>query len=163
MGYVDRNLMPGEMVIAKARLHWLVFLPALLWIGVSVGVIIAGSFFDSAAIAWSVAVVGVALLFFAMVKGIGAGLRYWTSEFAVTTKRLVVKVGLIRRNTLELLLSKVEAVGVNQTIIGRLLNYGTLVITGTGGSMNAYDGIGSPLAFRKKVQQEIENVQSRRG
>jgi len=161
MGYVDRNLMPNEQVVSRAHLHWLIFLPALSWLAIAIATIVASSFFEGV-IGWAVWVVGLAFLFFTFTKGVSAGLRWWSSEFAVTSKRLVVKVGLVRRSTLELLLAKVEAVGVNQSILGRLFGYGTLVITGTGGSMNSYDCIGSPLAFRQKVQQQIGNVQDTR-
>jgi len=76
-----------------------------------------------------------------------------TSEFAVTNKRVVIKVGLISRRTVEMNLSKIESVNVNQSIIGRLLGYGTIIIVGTGGTTETFDTIADPLQFRRKFQE----------
>jgi uncharacterized membrane protein YdbT with pleckstrin-like domain len=78
-----------------------------------------------------------------------------SSEFAVTNKRVLVKVGLIRRHSLELLLQKVEGIGVDQTLTGRILGYGTITVSGTGGTREAFRLISDPLEFRRQVQAEI--------
>jgi len=77
--------------------------------------------------------------------------RWQTSEFAVTDRRVLVKVGLLSVHTLELLLPKVEAIGVDQTIGGRLLGYGTLRIVGTGGTVEAFARVAQPQALREAV------------
>ncbi len=79
-----------------------------------------------------------------------------TSEFAVTNRRVVVKVGLVSRKTIELNLEKVESIGVEQTILGRILDYGTIVIIGTGGTREPFRGIRDPLGFRRAVNQASE-------
>lgn len=66
-----------------------------------------------------------------------------------------MKTGLIARRTLELNLSKVESVGVNQTIFGRILGFGDVVIIGTGGSRETFMDIRKPTEFRKKFQESI--------
>jgi len=76
-----------------------------------------------------------------------------TSEFAITNKRVIIKVGLISRRTLEMNLSKIESVNVSQSILGRLLGYGTIVVVGTGGTREPFAAITDPLAFRKKFQE----------
>jgi uncharacterized membrane protein YdbT with pleckstrin-like domain len=76
-----------------------------------------------------------------------------TSEFAVTTSRLIFKVGLISRYTTELLLSKVESIGVQQGLVGRVLNYGDLTVTGTGGAREVFRRVRDPIGFRNHVQQ----------
>ena len=78
---------------------------------------------------------------------------YLTSEFAVTNKRIIIKVGFISRRTLELNLSKVESVTVNQSILGRILGYGTIIVIGTGGTKEPFGDIAAPLEFRKQFQQ----------
>ncbi len=80
-----------------------------------------------------------------------------TSEFAVTNRRVVVKVGLVSRKTIELNLEKVESIGVEQTILGRILDYGTIVIIGTGGTREPFRGIRDPLDFRRAVNQATES------
>jgi uncharacterized membrane protein YdbT with pleckstrin-like domain len=77
----------------------------------------------------------------------------YTDEFAVTNRRVIVKTGLISRKTLEMNLSKIESVNVDQSIFGRLLGYGTITIIGTGGTRESFTNISKPLLFRKKFQE----------
>jgi uncharacterized membrane protein YdbT with pleckstrin-like domain len=76
-----------------------------------------------------------------------------TSEFAVTTTRLIFKVGLVARYTTELLLPKVESIAVNQGLLGRLLNFGDLRVTGAGGAQELFRRVRDPIGFRNHVQQ----------
>ena len=76
-----------------------------------------------------------------------------TSEFAITNKRVIIKVGLIRRTTLEMNLQKIETVNVNQSIMGRIFGFGTISIVGTGGTRETFPQISRPLEFRKKFQE----------
>src|SRR6266700_7309204 len=78
-----------------------------------------------------------------------------TSEFAVTNKRVLIKTGLIRCHSLETLLSKIESIGVTQGILGRLLDFGPIVVSGTGGSKEPFHRIADPMRFRRKVQEQI--------
>jgi len=80
-------------------------------------------------------------------------IAFSTSEFAITNKRVIIKVGLISRRTLEMNLNKIESVNVNQGILGRLLGYGTIVVVGTGGTKESFAAISDPLTFRKKFQE----------
>jgi uncharacterized membrane protein YdbT with pleckstrin-like domain len=87
---------------------------------------------------------GVGLIFLVI-----AYVRYKSVELAVTTKRVIVKHGLVRRQTVEMNLSKVESVQVEQGVIGRLCNFGTLIVSGTGSSHAPLAGIADPMGFRK--------------
>jgi uncharacterized membrane protein YdbT with pleckstrin-like domain len=86
--------------------------------------------------------------------GIYAWIKKWTSEFAITTRRIVIKHGLIQRHTFEMNLSKIETVNVHQSVLGRMLNYGTVEIVGTGGTRETFSNISDPLEFRKKFQEQ---------
>ncbi len=79
-----------------------------------------------------------------------------TSEFAVTSRRVIIKVGLISRRTVELKLEKIESIGVEQSILGRIFGYGTIVVNGTGGTHEPFRGIARPLEFRKAVNEASE-------
>ena len=76
-----------------------------------------------------------------------------TSEFAITNKRVIIKVGLVSRRTIEMNLAKIESVNVSQGVLGRMLGYGTIVIIGTGGTKEPFATVADPLAFRKKFQE----------
>ena len=134
MSYVEKNLMPGEQIEYRANLHWLVFiLPTLLfiaaiWLFFSLGGNIAKF-------------LALILIVGALVTGLHAVIERMTSEFAVTNKRVLIKTGLIRRHSLETLLTKIESIGVAQSILGRILGFGTIVISGTGGSKEPFHRI----------------------
>ena len=75
------------------------------------------------------------------------------SEFGITNKRLIIKTGIFSRKTLELNLSKIESVNVNQSIFGRILGYGSIGVIGTGGTSENFLSIKNPLEFRRKFQE----------
>jgi uncharacterized membrane protein YdbT with pleckstrin-like domain len=75
------------------------------------------------------------------------------SEFGITNKRLIIKTGIFSRKTLELNLSKIESVNVNQSILGRILGYGSIGVIGTGGTKEYFISIKNPLEFRRKFQE----------
>jgi uncharacterized membrane protein YdbT with pleckstrin-like domain len=141
--YVERNLIAGEQVVYQTRIHPIVFLPAAVVVLTGIGL----------GIAYSPAG-GLAVLAMGVAMAIGAWVRQWASEFAVTNRRVIVKVGFISRRTIEINMSKVESVEVNQDIFARLFNYGTIVVIGTGGTKEPFALIDDPLAFRRAVQSQ---------
>jgi len=76
-------------------------------------------------------------------------IRYKTTELAITNKRVIVKLGFIRRQTVEINLSKVESIQVDQGLWGRVFNFGSLVITGSGTSQAPIHAISDPMGFRR--------------
>ncbi len=78
-----------------------------------------------------------------------------TSEFVITNKRIVVKTGLIARDTVEMNLSRIETVNVDQSFFGRIFNYGTITIVGTGGTKEEFHNIQDPITFRKRFQEYV--------
>jgi len=150
LGYVERHLLPNERVIYKTRLHWILFAKPV--------VVTLAAFALTVALG---AVTRIEWLWYLSLLVIGVGLGWGaihtvellTSEFAVTTSRLILKVGIVARYTTELLLGKVESIGVQQKLLGRLLNYGDLVVTGTGGAREIFSRVQDPIGFRNHVQQ----------
>ena len=88
-------------------------------------------------------------------------IEYWSSEFAVTNKRVIMKMGWISRRVLELNLHKIESVNVDQSLLGRLLGYGTITVIGTGGTRETFDRIAHPLPFRKAFQEQEGEFEER--
>ena len=150
MGYVERHLLPGERVLYKTRLHWVLFVKAGLVVLAGVILVLVLRPVPDPPWLWMigglVAVIGLVWAFVHYVE-------VMTSEFAVTTSRLIFKVGLISRYTTELLLGKVESIGVQQGLMGRLLNYGDLIVTGTGAAREVFRRVRDPIGFRNHVQQ----------
>ena len=167
MGYIEKSLIEGEAVLYKARLHWIVLLwPALAggMVGIlGIGLLVGGVYHAARWTGFSGAmgVVGF-LLFLGAVALIAAGVvRRNSTEIAVTSRRVLIKTGIVNRKTLELLLSRIESIGVNETPLGRLLGYGTVILRGTGGTPEQFDRIASPLEFRKEVQSQVEGRAAR--
>ena len=156
MSYVDDHLLPGERVVYRARLHWVAFRWSILLIALAIVAGIAGQLLstDPSADVWKLWI-PVVLAALAVVSALGPWIKRASSEFAVTDKRVLVKVGLVQRDSLETLLSKIEAIGVDQTLLGRMLGFGTITIVGTGGTRETFDRIASPLEFRRQVQAQI--------
>jgi uncharacterized membrane protein YdbT with pleckstrin-like domain len=82
-----------------------------------------------------------------------AWMKRWLSEFVITNRRVVIKTGFISRRTFEMNLSKIETVNVDQSVMGRILNYGSITIIGTGGTKETFHDIAKPMAFRKAFQE----------
>ena len=84
-------------------------------------------------------------------------LRVWTTELAITKHKVIDKTGFIRRNTIELRLSKVEGLSVDQGVLGRIFNFGTINITGTGGIKTPIPYIKNPVEFRRVLNEFLED------
>jgi uncharacterized membrane protein YdbT with pleckstrin-like domain len=104
------------------------------------------------------AIVGI-LSVLAAVTIISGIVRRNATEMAVTNKRVIVKTGIASRRTFEMLLSKIESIGVQESVMGRMFGFGTVTIRGTGGTPDSFAKIAHPLEFRKQVQQHIEIYQ----
>ena len=154
MSYVEKHLMPGEQIEYPANLHWLGFLLPILLFIVAIWLFFIGG--NIAKVFALILAVG------GLVTALSAVIERRTSEFAVTNKRVLIKTGLIRRHSLETLLSKIEGIGVAQSILGRILGFGTIVISGTGGSKEPFHKIADPMMFRRRVQEQIAAMEERR-
>src|ERR1035438_5010311 len=145
MGYVENNLLPNEEITYQARLHWIIYaLPAVVFV-IAILVALGGG-------GW---IASTALGVIAFILFLAPWIKASSSEFAITNKRVLIKVGLIRRHSLELLLQKVEGIGVDQGILGRIFGYGTITVSGVGGTKEAFQRISNPLEFRRQVQASL--------
>jgi uncharacterized membrane protein YdbT with pleckstrin-like domain len=145
MGYVESNLLPNEQITYRANLHWIIYvLPVIVFL-IAIAVALGGGGWIAG---MAIAIVGFVLLLPPWIKAS-------SSEFAITNKRVLIKVGLIRRHSLELLLQKVEGIGVDQGVLGRILGYGTITVSGVGGTKETFQMISNPLEFRRQVQVSL--------
>jgi uncharacterized membrane protein YdbT with pleckstrin-like domain len=149
MSYVDRNLLPEERVVFRTRLHWIVYALPGSFVLAGVVVLALGSLTYRSPIGQSI---GGLVLLLGLLVWFTRWVKVKTSEYAVTTKRIVIKVGFMRRYTLEMLYRQVEAIAVDQGLVGRLFGYGTIKIIGTGGTVEPFSRISEPLEFRRQVQ-----------
>ena len=129
MSYIDQSLIEGENVVHRARVSWWSQFP-LVFLGILT----------------LVAVVGIVFLVIAWI-------RVRSTELAITNKRVIAKFGFIKRHTVEINLEKVEALKVEQGVWGRILNFGTIFISGAGTSVAPIPNIADPLVFRRKFME----------
>jgi uncharacterized membrane protein YdbT with pleckstrin-like domain len=154
VSYAESVLLPNERVVCSAKVHWIVFMPAaifffLLLLGLAA---MAGEKDQEvlALFAWP----GILCLVWAL------SVRAST-EFVVTSKRVIARFGFVRRDTFELNLGRVESFKVQQGVLGRLLGYGTIRISGTGGAQAPIPRIADPQEFRRQAAIAIDIAQSR--
>ncbi len=151
MSYVRSHLQEGETVVYETTVHWIVYWRAILWLVLAV---VAGGLafsLDTRSYASALVIAAIALAAVAAVQWCRALVRRATTELAITDRRIIVKLGLIRRTTSEMNRSKVESVLVEQSVLGRLLDFGTILIKGTGGGLEPLIGIDHPIKFRSFV------------
>jgi len=163
MSFIKSTLLRDEKIIHFSHPHWIIFVPGF-FVFLLVGAILyygplylPGSehfrlmklnIWDMLAIIFG---------FVGLYWMLSAAIRFYFSEYAVTDKRVIMKVGMIQRDTSEIFLSKLEAIDVDQSILGRALGYGTIALIGTGGTRDVYSDIPKPFYFRRIAMQQVDN------
>ena len=140
--YIQQTLLANEKLLYFTRPHWVIFLLPLVFI----------------LIAWVLphfAILSRVLLIVGIIRGIYAIVFYNTAEYGITNKRVLIKTGCIRRISLEIYLNRIESIQINQSILGRFLNYGCISVIGMGGSSDAFSFLPDPIQFRHNVQQAM--------
>jgi hypothetical protein len=164
MRYIEASLVPGETVVYRTRLHWTVmlrhiFLGLLLLAGAGA---LLSYLYNHPGLSKTnehLTEGGAAALLACGIAAIIAGMvRRNATEMAVTTRRVVVKQGIVNRKTIEMLLNKIETIEVSEPMAGRMLGYGSITIVGTGGTSEPFHKIAHPLQFRGAVLQQLERV-----
>jgi uncharacterized membrane protein YdbT with pleckstrin-like domain len=151
MSYIQRVLQPGETVVHQARLHPLIFLPALFLLVIALAFLVASTQFADEKIIIGLEAAAAMFGLLALASWARAAIRRATTELAVTDRRVIYKSGLLARHTLEMNRSKVESVDVDQSILGRIFSFGTIIVRGTGGSLEPIRLISDPLTFRSHI------------
>jgi uncharacterized membrane protein YdbT with pleckstrin-like domain len=166
LSYVEKHLIEGETVQYQTKLHWIVMLghaviaAALALIGVALLVAPWSSVTGGgASLTTALRVAGAASLLIGTIFFVVGLVRRNATEMGLTNKRVIVKTGLASRRTIELLLSRIESVVVEEPALGRMLGYGTVTIRGTGGTPEVFEKIAHPLQFREQVQSQISSGQ----
>jgi uncharacterized membrane protein YdbT with pleckstrin-like domain len=150
MSYVDKVLQPGEVVLARTRLHWSMYL------GPAAGIILAVAVFGASAavdreVQPYVEIAGAALCVVALFGLLVAWIKRLSTELAVTNRRVIHKTGFLSRSTQEMNREKVESIDVQQSLAGRIFGYGTVLVRGVGSTWEPFTKIADPLTFRSSI------------
>jgi uncharacterized membrane protein YdbT with pleckstrin-like domain len=149
--YIDEILQPGERVLYSTNAHWMFFLPAIAaWVAAIVFLVLSRLVTVDALmlVCWALAAIASLAALYCTVT---AWFHRWTTETDVTNFRVVHKTGFVKRQTFEMSVDKVESVDVNQSILGRILNYGNVKVRGVGEGEEDIQTIASPLSFRNAI------------
>ena len=152
MSYVQKNLVTGESIIYETGVHWSV----LFWPGLIAIVIFAGATACFLQKDSNFLYAGAALLVAAAIVLVVAVVKRKATEIAVTNRRVIIKTGWIHRRSLEIMLAKVESIGITEPFLGRMLGYGTVVIRGTGSTPEPFEKIAHPSELRKHVHEQAD-------
>lgn len=163
MGYIEKNLVPGETLTYRTGCHWVVMFWPL--VGGAVLGFVGFVFFAGGWMAtrsggrYEGAMVWGALALLGAIALIGGGIvRRFATEVAVSNRRVLIKTGLLSRRSVEVLLPKVESIGVDEPFLGRILGYGSVIVRGTGGTFETFDKIAHPNELRREVQGQLANA-----
>ena len=149
--YIDEILQPGEKVLYSTNAHWIFYMPSIAaWIVALFLFLLSRQTTTESIVLLCLAASAVVALV-ALYWTLRAWFHRWTTETDVTNMRVVHKTGFIKRRTFEMSLDKVESVDVNQSILGRILNYGDVTVRGVGEGAETIDTIASPLEFRNHI------------
>jgi uncharacterized membrane protein YdbT with pleckstrin-like domain len=152
MSYVRSVLQQDEKIRYETTIHWIAYLPGLALLVLAGGVWLWSLNVNS--MREFLVILAMLLLVLAGVALFATWFRRWTTEIAVTNKRVIYKRGFIQRKTIEMHMDKVESVDVDQSILGRLLGYGDIFVRGTGAGFEPLKKIDSPIEFRNHVTAE---------
>lgn len=167
MGYVEKYLLSGETVAYRTSPHWIVSAKPLagvllLLAVVTVGIALIGSKLRPDETTKIYTYIAGAGLFLAMIAVLVPLIKRRSIECIVTNQRIIIKTGLLRHKTTEMFLNRVESVSVDQSVWGRMLNYGNLTLHGAGGTPEPFNRIAKAREFQREVQEQIKlaNLQS---
>ncbi len=160
MGYVTNNLMPDERVLHVGKIHWFVFVSGIFMFLTAIalfGVTAQPEINQEEGTMY--AFFGAIAFILSMISLIKAFIFKISTELAITSKRVIAKVGFISRNTIELNHKKVESFIVDQSIFGRIFGFGTIIVCGTGGGKTPIPNIDNPLEFRRQAMKVADEAE----
>jgi uncharacterized membrane protein YdbT with pleckstrin-like domain len=151
MGYAERVLQPGETIAYRARLHWVIYLLGLVFVIVAIAAAGGTVALKNETARIALLVVAALSLAIGLYQLVRAALWQANTEITVTTRRIIYKTGFISRNTVEMNLDKVESVLVQQGLVGRMLDFGTVIVRGVGAGLEPIPLISRPLQLHRHV------------
>jgi len=159
MGYIHKSLLEGEEVVYLTRRHKIIFTYPVIWLLLSAILFgVKWVFVLKPEINFALSIFSGIFLAAALIHALVIWVLYISAEFGITNQRVIVKEGFLKRKTVEVFLKSVESVQVDQSIWGRILNFGTVIVSGTGGVTDPLNMIRKPLEFKKQVQQRLAGI-----
>ena len=159
MSFIENNMMPGEKLLYKAEVHWFIFIEAFLWLFIALFLFVFTKYYLGATTIMPILLSGVVILISAK-SFLKSFIHKHFTEMGITDSRIIAKFGFIRRDVIELPLTKVESVVVDQSIMERIMGSGSVAVRGTGAAMAPVRFIDKPIEFRNKLNEAITHAKS---
>jgi hypothetical protein len=162
MKHIEKNLMHGEAIFWLTCPHWIVFVPVLLWYVFCFCIVMVA--YHLSGMDWLhldfriseiVVFFAVFLTLHALIRVFNAGVHYLGTEYAITNRRVVEKTGFFDYSEKDILLNRIEGVLVFQTVVGKMLGFGTVVVNGVGGGYDVFEQICNPVEFAKCTEEHV--------
>jgi len=159
MSYIHKSILDGEEIIYLTRRHKVIFTWPAIWLLVAAVLFgIKWFFVFRPEVNFALMIFSGIFLAVALIHALVIWVNYLCAEFGITNQRVIVKEGFLKRKTIEVFLKSVESVQVDQSLWGRILNFGTVIVSGTGGVTDPLSMIRNPLDFKKQVQQRLAGI-----
>lgn len=160
---IQDQLMPHESLIVEIKPHWIIFARSVFWLCFTVAMLLLGPHYvvtrlnllPNIPVYKIIAFISLCMV---LITAIPAYVQYVFWEFAITSKRLILKRSLIQRKITEIMLQRIESINVDQSVMGRLLDYGSLEINGIGGSKDVFVNYPKPLQLRNMIAAQMEKA-----
>jgi uncharacterized membrane protein YdbT with pleckstrin-like domain len=151
VGYAEKVLQPGETIVYRAHLHWIAYLAGILLVLAAVLLALAAVVLPGDAVRLGLMLAALIALFLGLFQMVRAWFVVANTEIVVTNRRLIYKTGFIARDTVEMNLDKVESVLVEQSVVGRMLDFGRVIVRGVGAGLDPIDRVASPLQLHRNI------------
>lgn len=151
MAYADKVLQPGESIVYRAKLHWIIYLGGIVFVVAAVILALLAVVLPGATLRLGLMLASLIALFLGLFQMLRAWFVTANTEITVTNRRLIYKTGFLARDTIEMNLDKVESVLVEQNLIGRMLDFGRVIVRGVGSGLEPIDRVAAPLQLHRNI------------
>jgi uncharacterized membrane protein YdbT with pleckstrin-like domain len=169
MTYVEKVLAPDERVVYAASLHWIIYLQGLVFTiaggllafyAPNINHYIFGANLSGHSLVKPIGFIALIIVLCGIFMLLGAYIRQRSTELVITDMRVIAKYGFISRATFELMLSRVTGVNFDQTVLGRIMGFGTIVVHGAGGDISPVDLVADPQTFQNQLMAALEHAKA---
>lgn len=150
MASIYKQLLPDEKIVFRTKKHIMLFLVPALMTLFALGFLLSSNRYVQIA----ASIPAIAALF----SWLNQYLIYVTSDFVITTKRVIMKEGFFYKHTNNTRLSTIANVSMDQSLLGQFLNYGTIILHAFGGDSDPFTQIAAPNDFQKALQMQLDRL-----
>lgn len=155
----NKLLHADESILLTTQKHWIIFINPLLWtILTGIFLLLPTPFFPAtvgAALFNSIADLAWIPASYAGFSWLKHLMRYLTTRWVLTQQRIIMRTGFFFQHSQEIRLANIAAINLHQSLLGRLLNYGTVTLHSFGGNADIFTSMASAQALQKQISAQL--------